>query len=193
MILAQPIAVAIQVAKAFDDLQIHYVVGGSLASSTHGIPRVTEDVDLFVWLTGSLVEALVVRLESEFFVDRDLALDAVMHLGSFDLLHRATRFELDLFVSDRSDMSTLEMQRAKVIGLGDPAYPLRICSPEDIVLQKLDWYERDGRASDRHWHDLVGVLAVQARNIDKAYISRWAKVMGSDALLKQALLEAGLV
>jgi hypothetical protein len=63
MILAEPIAVAIVVAKALDELHVPYLVGGSLASSTHGIPRATQDIDLVVQLTGSRVDALVARLD----------------------------------------------------------------------------------------------------------------------------------
>jgi len=43
MILAEPIQVTKLIAKVFDRLQIPYLVGGSLASSLHGIPRATQD------------------------------------------------------------------------------------------------------------------------------------------------------
>jgi hypothetical protein len=44
--LSEPLLVVARLARAFDDLAIRYVVGGSLASSLHGIPRATQDVDL---------------------------------------------------------------------------------------------------------------------------------------------------
>jgi hypothetical protein len=43
MLLAEPIQVNQLIAKVFDRLQIPYLVGGSLASSLHGIPRATQD------------------------------------------------------------------------------------------------------------------------------------------------------
>ncbi len=46
MNLGEPIQVTQRVAQTFERLGILYLVGGSLASSLHGIPRATQDVDL---------------------------------------------------------------------------------------------------------------------------------------------------
>lgn len=43
--LSEPVLVVAKLARAFDDLGIRYVVGGSLASSIYGIPRATQDED----------------------------------------------------------------------------------------------------------------------------------------------------
>jgi hypothetical protein len=53
MTLAEPIAVTLRVADALEKLGIRYLVGGSLASSVHGIPRSTQDIDLLVELAGA--------------------------------------------------------------------------------------------------------------------------------------------
>lgn len=46
MRLAEPIEISLLLAEAFERLGVEYLVGGSLASSMHGIPRSTQDVDL---------------------------------------------------------------------------------------------------------------------------------------------------
>jgi len=46
LMLSEPILVVERLVRAFDDLGIPYLVGGSLASSFYGIPRATQDVDL---------------------------------------------------------------------------------------------------------------------------------------------------
>ena len=46
MSLADPLYVTQLVADVFESLEIPYAVGGSLASSLHGIPRATQDVDI---------------------------------------------------------------------------------------------------------------------------------------------------
>ena len=43
--LAEVVQVSLEVARLFDGLGIDWLVGGSLASSFHGIPRSTQDVD----------------------------------------------------------------------------------------------------------------------------------------------------
>lgn len=44
--LAEPIQIALKVGATLDNLGIPWIVGGSLASSIHGVPRATQDIDL---------------------------------------------------------------------------------------------------------------------------------------------------
>ena len=192
MTLAEPIAVTLEIVAALEELEVDYVVGGSLASSVHGIPRSTNDLDLVVALPGRLVDTLVERLRARFYVDRDMILDAVRRRASFNVVHLPTMFKVDLFIFDRSGLATEEFRRRQAIDLGDPPKPVWVCSPEDIVLQKLDWYEKGNRTSDRQWGDLKGVLEVQGGRLDLEYIRRWAGVLGLTELAERALGEAGL-
>jgi hypothetical protein len=60
------------------------------------------------------------------------------------------------------------------------------------VLHKLLWYAAGSGVSDRQWYDLQGVLRLQAQGLDLAYLRHWAVVLEVEALLQQALDEAGL-
>lgn len=62
---SQDMAVALRVIETLEDLGIPYHLGGSVASSVHGTPRQTRDVDLAVDLPLSAVPALVARLQRE--------------------------------------------------------------------------------------------------------------------------------
>jgi len=46
MSLAEPIGITFSVSAVLERLGVDYLVGGSLASSLHGIPRATLDVDI---------------------------------------------------------------------------------------------------------------------------------------------------
>ena len=46
MVASEPIEVTLAVAAILERLGIEYLVGGSLATSLHGIPRATLDVDM---------------------------------------------------------------------------------------------------------------------------------------------------
>ena len=61
---------------------------------------------------------------------------------------------------------------------------------EDLVLHKLDPAATTGGVSDRQWHDVVGVLAVQGDALAQAYLRRWAGALGVADLLDRALAEA---
>ncbi|MGB8343950.1 MAG: hypothetical protein WCD86_03645 [Ktedonobacteraceae bacterium] len=75
--------------------------------------------------------------------------------------------------------------------LGDTRF-FNITSPEDIILNKLEWYRMGGEVSDRQWGDVLGVLKVQGTNLDLAYLRRWAVALNVADLLERALDDAGL-
>ena len=191
MTLAEPIAITLQVTQALDKLGVAYLVGGSLASSVHGIPRSTEDIDLLIELPGRLVDALVTELSPAFYVDRDMILDALGRRASFNILELRTMFKVDLFVSDQSPLLVEEMARRQRVELGDPPRVVYVCSAEDIVVQKLDWYEKGARSSDRQWRDIIGVLTIRGPALDLAYIRRWAAALRLGDLCEKAISEAG--
>jgi hypothetical protein len=71
--LPEALVVTARVAELIERLGVPYLVGGSLASSLHGIPRATQDADLVASLTLAHVEPLCSDLEADFYVDREMA------------------------------------------------------------------------------------------------------------------------
>ena len=60
-----------------DDLSIPYMVTGSFASSAHGEPRATNDLDVVIAPTSAQVEELIRRLpESQYYSNIEEARDA---------------------------------------------------------------------------------------------------------------------
>jgi hypothetical protein len=192
MTLAEPIAVTLELTSVLEALGLEYVVGGSIASSLHGVPRSTNDLDLVVALPGKRVDDLVARLEGAFYIDRDMILDAIRRRASFNLIHLGTMYKVDIFVADRSELTRSEFERRSAFGLGEPPRDVWVCSAEDIVLQKLDWYKKGNEISDRQWGDLIGVLQVQGERMDLEYLRKWAQQLDVERLLERALSETGL-
>jgi hypothetical protein len=77
---SQDLTVALRVIETLEDLGISYHLGGSVASSVHGIPRQTRDIDIAVDLPVSAVAALVARLQREFYLDEERIRAAVQSL-----------------------------------------------------------------------------------------------------------------
>src|SRR6185295_6180891 len=75
------------VSEAFEALGIGYYVGGSVASSAHGVPRASLDVDLLAELRLEHVAVFCRRLEDAYYLDVDRIRDAVTRQRSFDLVH----------------------------------------------------------------------------------------------------------
>ena len=50
-----------------------------------------------------------------------------------------------------------------------PEREFYLASPEDIILNNLEWYRQGGEVSERQWTDVLGVLKVQS----KSWSSSW--------------------
>jgi len=66
-----------------------------------------------------------------------------------------------------------------------------LVSPEDIILNKLDWYRLGGGVSDLQWRDVLGVIKVQKDSLDKKYLRHWATELKLADLLERAFDESG--
>ena len=106
-----PLEVAYEVIEVLEDLEVPYHVGGSFASSLHGVPRQTHDLDLVVDLRPEKVPRLVHRLSDRFYVDADMLHAAIRREGSTNLLHLETGFKIDLFIRQPGPFDRSEFRR----------------------------------------------------------------------------------
>lgn len=181
------------VAGVFDRLGITYLVGGSLASSLHGIPRATQDVDVVAAIQPGDVRDLVAALHETFYLDEDTIRQAVRERSSFNIVHLETLLKVDVFVAKQDNVSKQQMQRRQTFTIDTEARrELVVASPEDVVAQKLYWYRLGDEVSERQWSDAVGVLKVRSGRLDMDYLRRTARLLGVGDLLARACQVAGL-
>ena len=88
MPISDPLKVVRKATSIFEKAGVNYLVGGSLASSLHGIPRSTQDVDIVADLSLKVVERLLPLLSEHFYVDEEMVKDAVMRRSSFNIIDR---------------------------------------------------------------------------------------------------------
>jgi hypothetical protein len=181
--------VAFRVARSFEELGIAYLVGGSLASSLHGEPRSTQDIDLVADLRLEHVAAWVERLGDDFYVDRERVAQAIRSRRSFNVIHLETMFKADIFVLEGDPASRREMERRELYEIVE-GQRLWVASAEDIVLQKLVWFRLGNEISDRQWRDVLAVLRVRAATLDDGYLRRMAATLEVEDLLVRARREA---
>jgi len=184
---ADPLAVAAIVTNALERLGIRYSIGGSFASSFAGEPRSTLDVDVVVAMTPLQSDALADALGSEFYFDRDRMRDAAATCGSANLIHSAHAIKVDLFVAGGTPLDLQLLDRRRAVTIGDPPRAFFVHSPEDILLQKLRWFRLGGELSDRQWRDIAGIVRVQGKRLDRAYLVDGAARLGVQDLLQRAL------
>lgn len=189
--VTRPEEVLAAVVALLDRLGIAYHVGGSFASSFHGVPRMTADLDLVIDPMPDQMEPLAAGLERMFYIDRAAMAAALREQRSFNAILMDGTFKVDFFIRGTRDYDREEFRRAQAHGLGEGnAIRVRLKSAEDLVLRKLEWYRAGAEVSDRQWQDVVGVLRVSGPGLDWRYVEQWAARLGLRDLLERARAEA---
>jgi hypothetical protein len=189
----EALKVVLEVTRHLDELGVPYAIGGSLASSLHGIPHTTQDADLVADLRPGNVQPFVAGVSQAFYVSPERVAQAVSRRSSFNLVHNGTGIKVDVFLLKADPMALQEMVRRRAFPVpGSSGISLQFASAEDTILQKLHWFLIGNRVSDRQWNDVLGVLKVQRKHLDFDYLKEWAARIGVGDLLRNAYEDAGL-
>ncbi len=190
--LPEPIAVTLQVIDALEQVGATYVIGGSLASTIHGVVRTTLDTDIVADLSLPQAQSFADFLAGVFYLDIDTIRRAIQQRSSFNVIHLATMFKVDIFISKNRPFDRQQLGRRQAF-IADPnsGRTIYVTTPEDTVLTKLAWYRLGGEVSDRQWRDILGVLAVQGDRLDLVYLRQWAEALDLSDLLQRAFGELG--
>jgi hypothetical protein len=178
--------------EVFDRLEVAYMIGGSGASSMHGLVRTTGDLDIVARIAVEDVQSLVTELREDFYIDEQHVHAALEHARSFNVIHLGSSYKFDIFplTADRYQQMQFGRRRYEKSSIftGEPL-ELAVSSPEDVILSKLRWFHQGGEVSEQQWNDVLGVIAVQGQNLDLRYLREWAEYLRISKLLEQALEE----
>lgn len=187
-----PILVAAKVTRVLEELGVPYFIGGSVASTLHGMVRTTQDVDIIANLQDQHAQPFVNRLFAEFFIDEQMVADAIQRHASFNIIHRESVFKVDVFIPEEREFAEKQFSRSRIeILYSDPEIKAVVSTPEDTILAKLRWYRQGGEVSDQQWRDILGLLKVQGSTLDRDYLRATAGELHLLDLLNKALEEAG--
>jgi hypothetical protein len=138
-----------------------------------------------------MTHPLVERLGDEFYADTKRIASGIERRSSFNVIHLASMFKVDVFLVGRDTWSERQIERRRSVEIDEDGTQVLVTSPEDIILHKLTWYREGGHVSDRQWRDALGVLQVQGDRIDRIYLQDIAEELGVSDLLEELLREAG--
>ena len=176
------------VARRLEGAGIRYAIGGSLASSSWGQMRQTNDADIVVMVPSERVDLLLAAFREPYYLSRDevaAAMDQPDLFNAVQLVHTVAAFKTDLFLLRDREYERSELDRAREVELL-PGQPIRVYAPENIVLAKLRWFQLGNRTSDRQWNDIVQVLEVQQGRLDERYLDKWSEFFRVRDLLDDA-------
>lgn len=163
------------IAHALEAHAIPYMIVGSFASTLHGEPRTTQDLDIVIDPDAEAFERFLAALDpGVFYVDPDVARDALRRRTMFNLIEMATAWKVDLVIRRARPFSIEELrrrQRVTMLGVSVAA-----ATAEDTIIAKLEWSQASG--SDRQLEDVRGILRVRGADLDRAYLEGWVRQLG---------------
>lgn len=156
---------------------------GSFASSLHGAPRVTHDVDVVIAPTlGSLHQLLKQFPDSEYYVSKEAALQAYGAESMFNVVDFETGWKVDFIIRKSRPFSLEEFERRRPEAID--GNPIVVASPEDVVIAKLEWAKLG--ESERQVKDASSILKTRGDDIDIVYIERWVRELDLGEQWKKA-------
>lgn len=185
-----PIGIALRVAAAIESAGGTYFVGGSVASSLHGDPRSTNDIDIVVSLPLRNIDTFVAALGADFELDRDMLRDALRQARCANGFYLPVLTKIDLFGLGEEPFDAIEFARRAAVTVGSEGERLFVKSPEDSILRKLRWYRDGGEVSDKQWRDIVSILRLNAGSLEETHLDEWAAQLHCTDLLGKARIAA---
>src|SRR5262245_36607212 len=98
-----------RVVHALEAAAVPYMLTGSFASSFHGAPRTTQDIDLVIAPTLGSLDALLREFpDTDYYVSRDAAVQAYGVEGLFNVIDFSSGWKIDLIVRKSRSFSVEE-------------------------------------------------------------------------------------
>jgi hypothetical protein len=177
-----------RIIQGLESVGIPYMVVGSLASSAHGEPRGTNDMDVVIAVNSGRITELVAEFQRDLYADLKCAQEALAHKTLFNVIDFGKGLKADLIPLNSTPFEQSKFARRQIEQIhGSSAWT---ASPEDTILSKLNWAKMGD--SERQYRDAVGVSALKKGTLDVGYLRKWAVELGVQELLNKLLDEVGL-
>lgn len=172
-------------AELLERLQVRYAIVGSVASISYGEPRMTNDVDLVAELKPEHVPAFLTTFSGpEYYLSEAAMRSAIQQRFQFNIIHSTEGMKADVYLPSGTDLHQQLLARRVWLEVGESSFAW-LASPEDVILGKLQYHAISGSA--KHLRDIAGILRVNDRQVDVAYVSQWAEKIGAAETWQQIL------
>ncbi|GLV59862.1 hypothetical protein KDH_66860 [Dictyobacter sp. S3.2.2.5] len=195
-------AALLPVIQALHEVGISSYIGGSIASSIHGMQQSASDIDLVLIRQGNNVHsvgAALATLQDQYLVEREEIAQILYGENSLSLIHLDTLMNIDVIIPHAPGFDEAMQARVVPLLIDERYAPLPVASALEMVAWKLARCSKelssssDGMINDAEWNDVLGVMKVQGTQLDIAQLTYWTQTLNAEHLLPLALNDAGLI
>lgn len=92
-------------------------------------------------------------------------------------IHMFTGYKAEMFLLKPGDaLRASSLQRRRLVDLGPPLGEVYVHSPEDLILNKLRFYQISKQP--KHVRDITSIVLSQGAALDSQYIDSWTEQLG---------------
>lgn len=173
--------------RKLGELGLRYMISGSVAAIFYGEPRMTNDVDIILFLKSEDAPRLARAFPpGEFYCPPDEVLRLELareQRGHFNLIHHETGFKADIYVSGRDALHAWGLAHSVEADLGGDT--VTFAPPEYVILRKLQFFREGG--SQKHLRDIGRMLLGLGDDWDRETLTGMIREHGLSAEWQQAL------
>jgi len=164
-----------EVINILEELNIPYMIGGSVAAIAYGEARLTLDMDLVIEINENQAKEFSKAFGAEYYVNLDSILEAIKTKRHFNIIQSEKGVKVDFYILQEDEFSREGFSRKRQEGFVEKRQAT-FASPEDVILKKLEWYKMG--ESQKHLEDIKGILRISKSKLDLNYIDKWAVKIG---------------
>ena len=169
------------VLDALDAADVKYLIGGAVAVWAWGEPRTTRDLDLVIELPFESMLALSQELKRrDMLVPVETMIDLMIEARAdlpISAIHVFSGYKAEFFLLKPADeFRQACLQRRRLVDLGPPLGQVYVHSPEDLILNKLRYFQISQQP--KHVRDIASVILNLDQELDAAYIDHWIQSLG---------------
>jgi hypothetical protein len=158
--------------RKLGELGLRYMVSGSVASIYYGEPRLTNDVDIIVFLKREEAPRLAAAFPADEFYcppPEVIALECAREQrGHFNLIHHQTGFKADIYLAGSDGLHDWGIEHAVEVDLdGDR---VSFAPPEYVIVRKLQFHREGG--SSKHLRDVARMIVALGEAWDRRELQR---------------------
>ncbi|HCN79028.1 MAG TPA: hypothetical protein DIT13_17825 [Verrucomicrobiales bacterium] len=144
--------------RKLQELGLRHMVSGSVAAIYYGEPRLTNDVDIIVFLRREDARRIITAFPPDDFYCPPLEVIEAERVrdqrGHFNLIHHETGFKADIYLTGRDELHAWGFAHAVSADLdGDTVV---FAPPEYVIVRKLQFFREGG--SQKHLRDIHRML-----------------------------------
>ena len=169
-----------KVVEKLRDLDIEYMLSGSVAMNFYGQPRMTRHIDIIISIKETQIRRFIDSFNEEFYIESEMVLKEVSGKGMFNVSLNDYIVKVDFILRKDTKYDINAFERRRLVNVGD--FEIWLISPEDLVPNKLLW-AREGN-SEIQKRDVKNILMI-TDDLDFNYLRDWSKRLSVDSLLEE--------